>query len=82
MNRTVIVAGISGTGKTTVCSHVEKIENDVGEKVNVTSLGTVMVEFLEKNGKSMSSGAPVKIVVNAEGKQEAAKEILTALEVL
>lgn len=54
MKRTVIVTGIPGTGKTTVCNYVEKIAKDVGVEVNVINYGTVMMRLLQKYGKSMS----------------------------
>ena len=53
MNRTVIVTGIPGSGKTTVCSCVEKFAKSAGVEVNVINYGTVMMGLLEKHGKDM-----------------------------
>jgi adenylate kinase len=53
MNRTVIVTGIPGTGKTTVCSCVEKLAKIAGVEVNVINYGTVMMGLLHRNGKGM-----------------------------
>jgi adenylate kinase len=53
MNRTVIVTGVPGSGKTTVCSRVEKLAKNAGVQVNVINYGTVMVELLHKDGKSV-----------------------------
>jgi adenylate kinase len=53
MNRTVIVTGVPGSGKSTVCSYVEKLAQSAGVEVNLISYGTVMMHLLEKHGKSM-----------------------------
>ncbi len=48
MNKTIVVTGIPGTGKTTVCNVVEKLAKKAGVDVNVINYGTVMVEKLQK----------------------------------
>ncbi|MGC9345737.1 MAG: AAA family ATPase, partial [Candidatus Bathyarchaeales archaeon] len=48
MNKTIVVTGIPGTGKTTVCNIVEKLAKKAGVEVNVINYGTVMVEKLQK----------------------------------
>ena len=53
MNRTVIVTGIPGSGKTTVCSRVEKLAKDAGVEVNLINYGTVMMRLLQKHGRGM-----------------------------
>jgi adenylate kinase len=53
MNRTVIVTGIPGSGKTTVCSRVEKLAKNAGVEVNVINYGTVMMRLLQKHGRGM-----------------------------
>lgn len=53
MNRTVIVTGIPGSGKTTVCSYVEKFAKKAGIEVSVINYGTVMMGLLKKHGKGM-----------------------------
>ena len=52
MGRIVIVTGIPGTGKTTVCNEILKLAEQAGGKVAVINYGTVMVELSQKRGKS------------------------------
>ncbi len=51
MNRTAIVTGIPGTGKTTVCGFVEKLGIKEGVHVNVINYGTIMMGILQKSGR-------------------------------
>jgi len=53
MNKTVIVTGIPGSGKTTVCSRIEKLAKNAGVEVNVINYGTVMMRLLQKHGRGM-----------------------------
>lgn len=53
MDKTVIVTGIPGTGKTTVCNLVEKLARDLGVKTSVINYGTVMLEILRKQRITM-----------------------------
>jgi adenylate kinase len=53
MNRTVIVTGIPGSGKTTVCSRVKKLAKNAGVEVNVINYGTLMMRLLQKHGRGM-----------------------------
>ena len=53
MNRTVIVTGVPGSGKTTVCSRVEKLAKSAGVAVNVINYGTVMMRLLQEHGRGM-----------------------------
>jgi len=53
MNKTIIVTGIPGTGKTTVCDFVEKLAKKAGIEVNVINYGTAMIETLRKHEKEM-----------------------------
>jgi adenylate kinase len=53
MDKTVIVTGIPGTGKTTVCNFVEKLARDLGVRTSVINYGTVMLEILRKQGITM-----------------------------
>jgi adenylate kinase len=53
MDKTVIVTGIPGTGKTTVCNFVEKLARDLGVKTSVINYGTVMLEILQKQRITM-----------------------------
>jgi adenylate kinase len=57
MNRTVIVTGIPGTGKTTVCTFVEKLSRKAGVETSVITYGTVMMGVLQKCGKTMERDA-------------------------
>lgn len=53
MGRVVIVTGIPGTGKTTVCNELLKLAERAGRKVTVINFGTVMVELSQKRGESL-----------------------------
>ncbi|MDH5438632.1 MAG: adenylate kinase [Candidatus Bathyarchaeota archaeon] len=53
MNRVVIVTGIPGTGKTTVCNELLELAEGTGRKVAVINFGTVMVELSRKRDKSL-----------------------------
>jgi adenylate kinase len=68
MNKTIIVTGIPGTGKTTVCSFVEKLAKDAGFEVNVINYGTVMMGILQKHGQAMERDAMRKDGVDTQRK--------------
>jgi adenylate kinase len=53
MDKTVIVTGIPGAGKTTVCNLVEKLAKGIGVEASVINYGTVMMEILQKHGITM-----------------------------
>ena len=53
MGRVIVVTGIPGTGKTTVCNEVVRLAERVGKKVEVINYGSVMVELSRKSGKSL-----------------------------
>jgi adenylate kinase len=53
MNKTAIVTGIPGTGKTTVCGFVEKLGREAGVHINVVNYGTVMMGILQESGRSL-----------------------------
>jgi adenylate kinase len=57
MNKTVIVTGIPGTGKTTVCTFVEKLARKAGVETSRITYGTVMMGILQKHGKAMERDA-------------------------
>jgi len=57
MNKTIVVTGIPGTGKTTVCNVVEKLAKKAGVDVNVINYGTVMVEELQKYKRDLERDA-------------------------
>jgi len=64
MKKTIIVTGIPGTGKTTVCNNVVRLAEKAGVKVNVINYGTVMVGILQKHKKSMERDAMRKTDVD------------------
>ena len=68
MNRTIIVTGIPGTGKTTVCNVVEKLAKNAGLEVNVINYGTIMVETLQKHEKEMERDTMRKTDINFQRK--------------
>jgi len=53
LGRVVVVTGIPGTGKTTVCNELLRLAEQAGRKVAVINYGTVMVELSQKLGKSL-----------------------------
>lgn len=53
MGRVIVVTGIPGTGKTTVCKELAKLAKQIERKVKVINYGTVMVELFRKSGKSL-----------------------------
>ena len=68
MNKTIIVTGIPGTGKTTVCNVVEKLAKNAGLEVNVINYGTAMVEILQKHEKEMERDTMRKTDINFQRK--------------
>jgi adenylate kinase len=52
MSRVVIVTGIPGTGKSTVCNELLKLAERSGKKLSLINFGTVMVELSKKQGKT------------------------------
>jgi adenylate kinase len=66
LNKTVIVTGIPGTGKTTVCNFVEKLGIEAGIEVNVINYGTVMMEILNEHGNSVERDAMRKDSVETQ----------------
>ena len=68
MNKTIIVTGIPGTGKTTVCSFIEKLAEKAGVEVSVINYGTVMMEILQKSGRLMERDAMRKDSVETQRK--------------
>ncbi len=51
MGMVVIVTGIPGTGKSTVCNKLLELAERVRRKVAVINFGTVMVELSKKHGE-------------------------------
>ncbi len=84
MNKAIIVTGIPGTGKTTVCNVVKKLAEKTSLKVNVINYGTVMVETLQKHEKEMERDSMRKtdIVFQRKIQREAVKTILEKIRQL
>jgi adenylate kinase len=68
MNKTIIVTGIPGTGKTTVCSFVEKFARNAGVQVNVINYGTIMMGILQRSGRPMERDRMRKDSVDVQRK--------------
>jgi adenylate kinase len=82
VNKTIIVTGIPGTGKTVVCDFVQRLAKKVGVEVNVINYGTVMTEILRKHQKEMERDAMRKANIDFQRKLQAetAQVILEKLE--
>ncbi len=50
MSRVIIVTGIPGTGKTTICNTVYKLAESSGKQVVMLNYGTLMVELSKEQG--------------------------------
>jgi adenylate kinase len=66
MNKTVIVTGIPGTGKTTVCNFVEKLARKAGVETSVITYGTVMMGILQKHGEAKERDAMRKDTLDSQ----------------
>lgn len=54
MKQVVVVTGIPGSGKTTLCNLAKEIaEKQKGKSIVIINFGTVMVELLEKRGEAV-----------------------------
>ncbi len=53
MSRVIVVTGIPGTGKTTVCKETLKLTEQTGKKIQVVNYGSIMVQLSHKRGKSL-----------------------------
>ena len=53
MGRVIVVTGIPGTGKTTVCNEALKLAEQTGKRIQVVNYGSIMVELSHKRGKSL-----------------------------
>jgi adenylate kinase len=77
VNKTIIITGIPGTGKTTVCNFAEKLAKKAGVEVNVINYGTVTVEKLQKYKRDMERDAMRKTDINFQRKLQ--KEVAEAI---
>ena len=53
MGRVIVVTGIPGTGKTTVCNEALKLAERTGKRIQVVNYGSIMVELSHDRGKSL-----------------------------
>lgn len=53
MGRVIVVTGIPGTGKTTVCNEALKLADQAGKEIQVVNYGSIMVQLSHKRGKSL-----------------------------
>ncbi|MEM2917833.1 MAG: adenylate kinase [Candidatus Bathyarchaeia archaeon] len=53
MSKVVVVTGIPGSGKTTVCNELQKLAQASNKSVTVINFGTVMLEVSKKRGESL-----------------------------
>jgi adenylate kinase len=54
LKQVVVVTGIPGSGKTTLCNLAKEIaEKQKGKSIVIINFGTVMVELLEKRGEAV-----------------------------
>jgi len=79
MKKLIVITGVPGTGKTTVCRELEKI---MGKNVKIVNFGTVMVELAKRMGKDLHRDDIRKHSVDFQSKLqiEAAKEIASRAE--
>lgn len=77
MDKMVIVTGIPGTGKTKICTCLEKIAKHAGLKLSVVNYGNVMMEVSKKHGKTVERDAIRKdnMTVQRQLQREAAETI-------
>ena len=53
MGRVIVVTGIPGTGKTTVCNETLKLAEQTRKKIQAVNYGSVMVELSRRRGNSL-----------------------------
>ncbi len=82
MKGTVIVTGIPGTGKTTVCTLLEKFAREAGMKINLLNYGTVTLEVLREQGDTIERDAMRKWNMGSQRKlqREVAEVISNRIE--
>ena len=78
----MVVTGIPGTGKTTVCGFVEKLGKEAGIEVHVINYGTAMVELLKKHERQMERDAMRKTSIDFQHQlqSDAVEAILRKME--
>jgi adenylate kinase len=53
LGRVIVVTGIPGTGKTTVCNETLKLAEQTRKKIQAVNYGSIMVELSRKRRKSL-----------------------------
>ena len=53
MGRVIVVTGIPGTGKTTVCNEALRLAEQTRKKIQAVNYGSIMVELSRSRGKSL-----------------------------
>ena len=79
MKKLIVITGVPGTGKTTVCRELEKM---MEKNVKIVNFGTVMVELAKRMGQDLHRDDIRKHSVDFQSKLqiEAAKEIARRAE--
>jgi adenylate kinase len=77
LSRVVVVTGIPGTGKTTLCKELLKLAEKSGRRVTVINYGSVMVELTKKQGIPLHRDElrKLKLSLQRDLQAEAAKMI-------
>ncbi|MDH5389956.1 MAG: adenylate kinase [Candidatus Bathyarchaeota archaeon] len=53
MGRVIVVTGIPGTGKTTVCNEALRLAEQTRKRIQAVNYGSIMVELSRKRGNSL-----------------------------
>jgi len=53
MSKVIVVTGIPGTGKTTICNELCKLAQRLGKRVTMLNYGNIMVELSREHGKTL-----------------------------
>lgn len=53
MSKIIVVTGVPGSGKTTVCNELQKLAHASNKKLTVINFGTIMLEISKKRGESL-----------------------------
>ena len=80
--KVVIVTGIPGAGKTTVCQELVALAAQEGVEVEVLNYGDIMVEIMERSGRPIDRDLLRKMGVSAQKvlQAEAAMKLAKAVE--
>jgi len=77
LTKKIIISGIPGVGKSTVCKEAKKLAEKMGEKVEILNYGTIMLEIAKKKGKILHRDdiRKLPLEIQQELQKEAAKYI-------